>query len=34
MAVKKQLKRNPVLTLFGNLPPCLISIEACGTAQL
>jgi len=27
--LKKQLRRHQVLTFFGNLPPCLIGMEAC-----
>jgi transposase len=27
------LRRNQVLTWFGKLPPCLIGMEACGTAN-
>lgn len=29
----KQLKRDQVLTFFGNLDPCLIGREACGSAH-
>jgi transposase len=29
---KKQLKRAQVLTFFANLPPCLIGMEARGSA--
>ena len=32
-SLKKQLKRNQVLPLFANLPPCLIGMEACGSAH-
>ena len=31
--LKKQLKRDQVLTFFGNLDPCLIGMEACGSAH-
>ncbi|MHB8348551.1 MAG: IS110 family RNA-guided transposase [Acidiferrobacterales bacterium] len=31
--LKKQLKREQVLTFFGNLEPCLIGMEACGSAH-
>ncbi len=31
--LKKQLKRDQVLTFFGNLEPCLIGMEACGGAH-
>ena len=32
-AVKKQLKRSQVAEFFVNLPPCLIGMEACGSAH-
>ena len=31
--VKKALKRAQVLPFFANLPPCLIGMEACGSAH-
>jgi len=31
--LKKQLKRDQVLTFFINLQPCLIGMEACGSAH-
>ena len=31
--VKKQLRRDQMATFFVNLPPCLIGMEACGTAH-
>jgi len=31
--MKKQLKRAQVLPFFANLPPCLIGMEACGSAH-
>jgi len=31
--LKKQLRRNKVLAFFANLPPCLIGLEACGSAH-
>ena len=31
--VKKALKRAQVLPYFANLPPCLIGMEACGSAH-
>jgi transposase len=31
--LKKQLKRGQVLVFFANLPPCLIGMEACGSAH-
>jgi transposase len=30
---KKQLKRGQVAEFFANLPPCLIGMEACGSAH-
>jgi transposase len=31
--LRKQLKRSEVLKFFANLPPCLIGMEACGSAH-
>ena len=31
--LKKQLKRDQVGSFFANLPPCLIGMEACGSAH-
>ncbi|HYQ90813.1 MAG TPA: IS110 family transposase [Candidatus Competibacteraceae bacterium] len=31
--LKKQLKRAQVLPFFANLPPCVIGMEACGSAH-
>jgi transposase len=31
--LKKQLKRGQVVSFFVNLPPCLIGMEACGSAH-
>ena len=31
--LKKQLKRTQVAEFFANLPPCLIGMEACGSAN-
>ncbi|MFT5933991.1 MAG: transposase [Hydrogenophaga sp.] len=31
--IKKQLRRDQMATFFVNLPPCLIGIEACGSAH-
>src|SRR6266566_4690490 len=31
--LKKQLKRKDVLSFFANLEPCLIGMEACGSAH-
>ena len=33
VTLKKQLKRDQVLTFFANLEPCLIGMEACGSAH-
>jgi transposase len=33
VALKKQLKRGQVMAFFANLPPCLIGMEACGSAH-
>ena len=33
VVVKKQLKRNQVLPFFANLVPCVIGMEACGSAH-
>lgn len=32
-ALKKQLKRDQVASFFANLPPCVIGMEACGSAH-
>jgi transposase len=34
VALKKQLKRDKVAEFFVNLPPCLVGMEACGSAHL
>ena len=31
--LRKQLRRSEVLGFFANLPPCLIGMEACGSAH-
>lgn len=31
--VRRQLRRGEVLTFFGGLAPCLVAIEACGSAH-
>jgi transposase len=31
--VKKQLRRGQMATFFVNLPPCLLGMEACGSAH-
>ncbi len=33
VALKRQLKRREVMAFFTQLPPCLIGMEACGTAH-
>jgi len=33
VGLKKQVKRAQVLPFFANLPPCLIGMEACGSAH-
>lgn len=33
VSLKKQLKRSQMLPFFANLPPCLIGMEACGSAH-
>ena len=33
VTIKRQLKRKDVLGFFAKLPPCLIGMEACGTAH-
>lgn len=33
VVVRKQLGRNKVLPFFVELPPCLIGMEACGSAH-
>jgi transposase len=33
VVVRRPLRRNQVLNWFGKLPPCLIGMEACGTAN-
>ena len=33
MVLKKALKRAQVLPFFANLPPCLVGMEACGSAH-
>jgi transposase len=30
---KKQLKRDQMAECFANLPPCLVGMEACGSAH-
>jgi len=31
--LRKQLRRNQLLSFFAMLPPCLIGMEACGGAH-
>lgn len=31
--LRKQLRRNQVAAFFANLPPCLVGMEACGSAH-
>jgi transposase len=31
--LKRQLKRSQVMAFFANLPPCLVGMEACGSAH-
>jgi transposase len=31
--LRKQLKRKDVVSFFANLEPCLIGMEACGSAH-
>ncbi len=33
VVIRRQLRRRQVLKFFAKLPPCLIGIEACGTAH-
>src|SRR5436853_4650040 len=33
VVVRKQLRRSQVLAFFKTLPPCLVGMEACATAQ-
>ena len=33
VVIRRQLKRRSVLTFFQKLPPCLVGIEACASAQ-
>ncbi|MEI6069275.1 MAG: IS110 family transposase [Spirochaetota bacterium] len=33
VAVRKQLRRSQMLAYFGKIPPCLIGMEACGSAH-
>ncbi|TWA79135.1 hypothetical protein FBY14_1336 [Azospirillum brasilense] len=33
VAVRRQLRRGEVLKFFQSVPPCLVGLEACGTAH-
>ena len=33
VVLRKQLRRNQLLSFFATLPPCLIGMEACGGAH-
>ena len=33
VVIRKQLRRNQVASFFGNLPACLVGMEACGSAH-
>lgn len=33
VALRKQLRREQLITFFANLPPCLVGMEACGGAH-
>ena len=33
VVIQKTLRRDPVVKFFGQMPPCLIGIEACGSAH-
>lgn len=33
VVLRRQLRRNQVLPFFANIPPCLIGMEACGSAH-
>lgn len=33
VVIRRQLRRNQVLSFFGALPPCLVGVEACGSAH-
>src|SRR3712207_8785151 len=33
IVLRKQLRRAQVLSFFAKLPPCLVGMEACGTAH-
>jgi len=31
--LRKKLRRDQVLAFFGQLPPCMVAMEACGGAH-
>lgn len=33
VAISRQLRRKQVIEFFGKIPPCLVGMEACGTAH-
>ena len=33
LVLRKQLRRGQVVKFFGTLPPCLVGMEACGSAH-
>jgi len=33
VVVRRQLRRQQMLKFFAQVPPCLVGIEACGTAH-
>jgi transposase len=33
VVVRRTLRRAQLLSFFANLPPCLVGMEACGTAH-
>src|SRR6195256_2203186 len=33
VVISRQLRRKQVIEFFSNIPPCLVGMEACGTAH-
>ena len=33
VVMRKRLRRGQVLAFFGEIPPCLVGLEACATAH-
>ena len=33
VVVSRQLRRRQIIEFFGKIPPCLVGMEACGTAH-